>query len=51
MAKQYTLRNWSMYSDKPAPVFNSKKEAEKVASSMRTMRGWVEVIEMEDTNG
>lgn len=46
----YTLSKWDWYSDKPAPVFKNKKDAEKMASTMRTMRAWVEVIEVEKDN-
>ena len=43
----FTLRNWEWYSDKPAPLFRTKKEAEAMASSMRSLRAWVEVIKVE----
>jgi hypothetical protein len=46
----YTISKWDWYSDKPAPVFTSKKDAERLASTMRTMRAWVEVIEVEKDN-
>lgn len=46
----YTLAKWDWYSDKPAPVFKTRKEAERLASSMRAMRAWVEVVEIEEGN-
>lgn len=50
MKVRYTLAKWEWYSDKPAPIFKTRKEAEKLARSMHLMRAWVEVIEIEEGN-
>jgi hypothetical protein len=44
----YTIAKWEWYSTKPAPVFTSKKKAEELATSMRALRAWVKVIEIEE---
>lgn len=43
----FTLLHHEKYSDKPAPIFATRKEAERVATALRTMRAWVEVIKIE----
>ena len=45
--KLYTIANWSDYSDKPAPIFPTKKKAEEVARIGRQLRGKVWVIPYE----
>ena len=42
----FTLENWERYNTSPAPVFKTKKAAEKEATILRSMRVWVNVIEV-----
>ena len=46
MKKEYSIKNWEKYSNKPAPVFKSQREAQRLASSMRSVRAWVEVVKV-----
>lgn len=43
----FTLANWEKYNDSPAPLFRTRREAEKQAESLRLLRAWVEVVEVE----
>lgn len=42
----FTLDNWEAYNDTPAPIFRTRREAEKVADSLRQLRAWVVVVEV-----
>jgi hypothetical protein len=44
----WTLDNWERYSDKPAPLFKTRKEAEAKASALRTLRAWVTAVKVGD---
>jgi hypothetical protein len=46
MKYEFSIKGWEKYSNKPAPVFKSQREAQRVASVMREMRAWVEVIKV-----
>ncbi len=43
----FTLKNWEKYNANPAPIFRTRKQAEAEATKLRTMRAWVEVVEVE----
>lgn len=44
----WTLKNWERYSSKPAPMFKTRKQAEREAASLRLLRAWVEAVKVED---
>jgi len=44
----FTLKNWERYNSNPAPIFQTRREAEREATALRAMRAWVEVVEIED---
>jgi hypothetical protein len=43
----FTLANWEKYNSNPVPIFRTRREAERVAESLRMLRAWVEVVEVE----
>jgi hypothetical protein len=43
---RFTLENWERYSALPAPIFKTRKAAEKEAKILRSLRAWVNVIEV-----
>lgn len=42
----FTLANWEKYNANPAPIFRTRREAEKQAERLRVLRAWVEVVEV-----
>lgn len=44
----YTIGRWDDYNDAPAPVFKTRKEAQRLVNEMRFLRAWVEVVEIEE---
>ena len=44
----FTLEHWEKYHNDPAPVFKTRKQAEKVAQTLRELRAWVNVVRKED---
>lgn len=44
----FTLANWEKYNSNPAPIFRTRREAEKRAESLRQLRAWVEVVEVSE---
>lgn len=44
----FTLANWEKYNANPAPLFRTRREAEREASKLRMLRAWVEVVEVEN---
>ena len=45
---RYTLTNWEKYNSTPAPIFKTRKEAQREAEKLRLLRAWVEVEEVQE---
>lgn len=44
----FTLKGWERYNNGTPPVFTTRRAAERAAASLRQLRAWVEVVEVEN---